>query len=348
MIMIITLHFLGHGGILGNVVPYSGKYYACWILEGICYVSVNCYVLISGYFLSDSKFKFHKLMAMLIQVFLISISTYTIFVLLGLTNFSWFNFFKALTPTLSSQYWFVTVYVGLYIFFPFINIVLNNITRQQHLTLTYLMIIFFSIMPTYFCYGYGLNAGGGSGIVWFVTLYIIAAYLRRYYKSTHSLLRLILLYLGFALATPFSMFFRDYISNKFNIETLSQYKNVMYYYNSVFVCASSVLLFIIFLHIKINQPSLNKIITFFSAQTFGVYLIHDNPYMRSFMWQIINVPSYLEINIIQFFIFAIIIILSIFIVSSIANHLISIILSRLYKTNLFQIILNIRILNYDR
>mgnify|MGYP003300139632 CR=1 FL=1 len=61
MLMIIVLHMLGHGGILSSVAPTQSKYYFCWSLEGFCYIAVNCFVLITGYFMSSSKLKIEKI-----------------------------------------------------------------------------------------------------------------------------------------------------------------------------------------------------------------------------------------------------------------------------------------------
>lgn len=49
MIMIVTLHLLGHGGILNNLEPFTSGHYSAWTLEIIAYCAVNCYALISGY-----------------------------------------------------------------------------------------------------------------------------------------------------------------------------------------------------------------------------------------------------------------------------------------------------------
>lgn len=57
MLMILTLHYLGKGGAL----QVEGKTsYIVWFLEISCMVAVNVYILISGYFLVDSKFSWKK------------------------------------------------------------------------------------------------------------------------------------------------------------------------------------------------------------------------------------------------------------------------------------------------
>ena len=53
MIMIVTLHVLGKGNGFAITDPVIRMF--SWTLESLCIVSVNLYVLISGYFLLDSN-----------------------------------------------------------------------------------------------------------------------------------------------------------------------------------------------------------------------------------------------------------------------------------------------------
>ena len=62
MLMIITLHYLDKGKVLPEFAAMSTtNHYIAWLLEAFCFVAVNIYVLISGYFLTTSKFTFKKL-----------------------------------------------------------------------------------------------------------------------------------------------------------------------------------------------------------------------------------------------------------------------------------------------
>ena len=49
MLMIVTLHMLGHGGVLDNMPPMSRCYQVAWLIEIACYGAVNCYALASGF-----------------------------------------------------------------------------------------------------------------------------------------------------------------------------------------------------------------------------------------------------------------------------------------------------------
>ena len=56
MMMIVGLHYMNFGGILWSDAICNRR--LAWLLEAFCIVAVNCYVLISGYFLVSSK-SFH-------------------------------------------------------------------------------------------------------------------------------------------------------------------------------------------------------------------------------------------------------------------------------------------------
>lgn len=71
MLMIVTLHMLGHGRILENLPFMSHSYRAAWMLEIICYGAVNCYALISGFLLAHCNAR--KLFGLWLQVMFYSL-----------------------------------------------------------------------------------------------------------------------------------------------------------------------------------------------------------------------------------------------------------------------------------
>lgn len=50
MLMIVLMHLLNHGKVLETVEKGSVSYYLTWTIFGISFVSISCYILISGYF----------------------------------------------------------------------------------------------------------------------------------------------------------------------------------------------------------------------------------------------------------------------------------------------------------
>ena len=61
MLGIMTLHILGHGGILDSLNILSVNYNIAWLLETCAYCAVDCFMLISGYIGVESKFKYSNL-----------------------------------------------------------------------------------------------------------------------------------------------------------------------------------------------------------------------------------------------------------------------------------------------
>ncbi|HZJ77315.1 MAG TPA: acyltransferase family protein, partial [Clostridia bacterium] len=295
MLMIITLHFFGHGGVLSNVEYGSLQYYFSWFLEGIAYVAVNCYVLIGGYFGIKSKFNFKKLFILLCEVFFFSVAIYLIFVSTNKIDFSLNHFIQALFPTTLNRYWFITVYVSMYILSPFLNTAVNAMSKAQLKYCIMTVVFLFSIYPLIFSFasflnigiGSGLVFGGGNGVVWFIVLYITAAYLRLHYSPTYNAKKSLIVYSLIAVIVPTSYFVINWLLKCYFPNSSSSLENVakvFYTYNSLPVYFASVALFVLFLNIKLNNRSISKAISFFSANTLGVYLIHDNLYVRTFLW----------------------------------------------------------------
>ena len=58
MFMVVMLHAIGKSNLLNNPdVGINGNCIIAWILEAMSLCAVNVFILISGYFLIDSKFK---------------------------------------------------------------------------------------------------------------------------------------------------------------------------------------------------------------------------------------------------------------------------------------------------
>ena len=81
MLMVVTLHTLGHGGVLNMAAERaaSGRvtnYAIAWLFEILAYGAVNIFVMITGYAYAKSKYKFSGLFVMWLQVFFYSLGIY--------------------------------------------------------------------------------------------------------------------------------------------------------------------------------------------------------------------------------------------------------------------------------
>jgi len=142
MLMVVTLHFLGHGGVLANVRLFSANYFVAWMIESLAYVAVNCFVLISGYFLVNSKFKVNKLVTLYGQIWFYSVVIYLLFSVFGHVEFEPKVFTCCLLPISTKQYWFATNYVVLYLFSPFLNIAIRAMTVSSQIGIAFFLALF--------------------------------------------------------------------------------------------------------------------------------------------------------------------------------------------------------------
>lgn len=279
MIMIVFLHILLFTEVLYSYREPSFKSAFVWILEALCFVAVDCYVLISSYFLIDKKFSIRRIIKLWIQVFFYSITLLIVMTLVFKVQVDKVDILNSIFPILFKNYWFPTIYIGLCILSPFINIFIKNLTKKQYEILLIITTFLFSIWPFAIQCSSNLEFGGAYSITWFINLYLISGYLKLHFdikkcKNSKYLLiyfiSCILLYLIFLFIIYFKIpyFSADYF----------------YSYNFILVLIASVSLFIYFKNLKIKSNVFNKIILFFSPLTFGVYLIHENPLVRNKLW----------------------------------------------------------------
>lgn len=179
MLGIIGGHFLLFTNMTSSVVQFSGNYYLTWFLYAINFVGTNCFILISGYFYSEITFSWIKLGRTWGTVFFYSIGITIILMIVGFKSYSMIELIKAATPFMNRQYWFMTDYLGVYLFSPFLNLLIEHMSAEQHKKLVIISITVFSILPSLWIGG-GLDDSKGNSVIWFTVLYIVGAYIRRY------------------------------------------------------------------------------------------------------------------------------------------------------------------------
>ena len=82
MMMIVLMHGIGHGGLGTTAAPGTFPYFIYWLLFMFGRVSTNCFVMLTGYFMWQSKTKASRLFRIEIQVLFYSLLTFVI----GLTD----------------------------------------------------------------------------------------------------------------------------------------------------------------------------------------------------------------------------------------------------------------------
>lgn len=95
---------------------------------------INCFVLITGYYMCTSQITIKKFLKLILEVEFYQLFFFVIFILYGYVSFSWKACFKAFLPVSSVADGFTSSFILFYLFIPFINILIKNITKHPILT----------------------------------------------------------------------------------------------------------------------------------------------------------------------------------------------------------------------
>lgn len=275
MFFIVVGHSLCHSIIAGKVFPHqSFVHLSIQYLSMLTSTAVNCYILISGYFLVTSKrIKYGKLIGLWLQVFFYSAFFYILHLFLDTSSvFSFKALFKVSMPIMFNMqnncYWFVAQYFGLYVIHPFLNKMLLSLTKTQHKVLLFILTVMFCL------YGNVFYSQRGFSLSWFIYLYILAAYMRSYGISLLSKYSNIKLYF----LLPIIPLVLGLFVNIGNLPLAGNYDNI-------YCLFMSLVLFQAFVNIRLTSDMIKKIILRVSPFILGVYLIHDNSFVREILWK---------------------------------------------------------------
>lgn len=279
MLMVLTLHFL----IKGKYSSSSNFFVnlESWLLVCFSVVAVNCYVLISGYFMCDKSFKLKRITNTYAQMWFYSVVAFLVAVALGFYEFSYGNLLKSVLPFVFENYWFVSVYIILMIFSPLLNSAIKNMDKKKMKLVLFLLVGVFCVINTIVKPLMPIDDSAGYGIVWFIVLYLTASYIHKFYTPKGKSLKFFLLYL-LTVVLNFGWHF------VFATKGAVWWDSMVRDYNNILVYAGAVLLFLAFLNINIKKKTPKRIICFVAPLTFAVYLIHESPYVFPQLWKTIN------------------------------------------------------------
>lgn len=237
-------------------------------------IGVNCFVLITGYFMVNSTFKIEKLIKLEIKVVAYTMGIFILNVFIGIVEINFKLLIQSMFPIIFSLYWFMTAYVLLYMFSPFLNEFIKKVKKEQLLKLIFVLVLVRIIIPTITTSELGL-----SNLSWFITLYLISAYLKKnitFFDNKKTNRKIFIFNLTFIIL---SIIVITFFSNK--VPILKGHENYFSMMNKIPLVLCSISLFSIFKSIEIK----NKVINNIAKNTLGVYLIHENIIIRKFIWE---------------------------------------------------------------
>lgn len=297
MIMIVLWHIIIHGHLIDNT--NGGINLFLNLILCICIVHVNSFVLVTGYFQYDKDFSLRKFFKLFNMQWFYKAIIVLLLSFLGILSFSKVEILRELLPIGSfNNYWFMNCYLVLYLISPFLNKFIKYINQSDFRKCLLICFLLFSIIA------YATNNAtvnnGGSTIIQFVFLYLLGAYLHKYpikdnfhfinYSKEKRQLIFLFGYIFFTFVNFLLLSFSMHLSSFDNqgLQTISNYIfNSRYGYSNPIVIIQTICYFLYFETITIKSKLVNVI----SSATLGIYLIHDNSYIRTIIYKFLNIDK---------------------------------------------------------
>ncbi len=286
MMMVVVLHFLGKGELLGNVTaPSMGAAgIAAWVLEALCIVAVNLYMLLSGYLLCESSFKLSRLLKLYLQIWMYSVGVGIIAMLTGITPAAEVDrhyLLSLLFPVSMGHYWFMTAYIFLYLLLPIAGIAVKTMTKEQLRLVLIILLTAFCLLKSVLPFRLEED-GQGYDVLWYLCVFLTAAYIRRFgIGLLQKRWRCACLYFGGAGLVLAELLTLRHVY--LGSGSLGMIMKVSLEYNHLFVLLAAVGLFGWFLRGK-GEGIIGRAAAWAGPYVLGVYLLHENMGLR-YAWQ---------------------------------------------------------------
>lgn len=190
-------------------------------------------------------------------------------------QYSLIELLQVFLPTIFEEYWFFTTYIVMLIICPYLNMIIEAMDRKQHLTLMMSLIVLWIVIPTF-----TTQEMGSSRLTQFICYYIIGAFFRNYPENIFEKRKI-------RLCTVIASFLTLFLSTLI-FEYLASYSGLfankgLYFFSrhSFMILWCAVGLFTMAVY---KGKFVNPFVNMIANCTFGVYLFHDNPVLRRFLW----------------------------------------------------------------
>lgn len=323
MLMIILFHFSVHGA-----WPEGGPLASDVAVEMLSFggkLGVNCFVLITGYFMVKSHLKLGSLLRIVFETWFYSFAILFLFLAVQPDLVTEAKLRKAVLPVISGEYWFITCYLALMVISPLLNRAWGQLGPRGRSRTMAVGFVMLSLLPTASTFN-----PIGSDLIWFCYIYLLggwvherhengwdgrgagpardaaargagapspaagcaaasaaptpaatdvpqlcrldpAVFVNRWGAGRTAVISVLFVWISMAVigwaqrATGFDLIYPDYFVWQYMVPTFF----------------ASVGLLLVFQ--KLEMPSVPWVNTV-AKTTLGIYLIHDNPIMRAWIW----------------------------------------------------------------
>lgn len=316
MLMIIAHHFAVHTvwANSGTKPTWFGGY-CIEIFASFGKIGAAIFFMITGYFLATrSKYSARKVWHILLPTWFYSIAFFTLAVLLGVgmpaAKVSWplnAGETQSIFPLLSGRYWFIAQYVIVFLLSPFLKKGLDALSERALVKMGTIMFVVTSILRLAKII---LNTGDYSIFVIPEGLYfVIFGYIIYRLRDKFVIKKVALVTLATVVVLCVAPFILDFLRGSLSINAPG---DLFWSARSICTLILSGGLLILFSRLQFES----KIINYIAGLVLGVYLIHDNIWVRTLLWNgsgFFNNAAYLQFGGLRLALHGVCIILVVFI-----------------------------------
>jgi len=314
MLFIIAHHYVVNSGLIQVIEqePLTGKTIFYYIFGAWGKTGINCFVLITGYFMCKSQITLRKFLKLLLEVEFYKLVFYLIFIISGYQEFTWGSL-RSLLPVNAVKADFVGCFILFYLFIPFLNILVKNMSQRQHLMLVVLTLTIYTVLGSIPKFNIAKNY-----VSWFCILYFISSYIRLYgiKFGKWANIKWGWMTIALLLVSSLSILAICYMNRH------TSHNQPPYFFisdsNKILAVLTSVSAFMYFKNLRIPY---SKYINMAVASVFGVLLIHANSNtMRQWLWKdtLDNVGHYGDS---LFWLHAVLSVIAIFVVCAVIDQI---------------------------
>lgn len=281
MLMIVAHHYVVNSGLLDCINTQSSlqlKDYFLLLFGWGGKTGINCFVLITGYFMCTSSITKKKFVKLLGEVLFYNVVIWGCFLFSGYESFSVKVFLKMLFPFFMIADNFTACFLLFYLSIPFLNKLIHTLTEKEHLSLLIWCMGVYVVLPSFAKANVVFNY-----ITWFIVLYIIASYIRLYPKEWFGNQKV----MGSIAGTSLLLSWVSVLLLAVVSKHLGRSISVAYFFvsdsNKILALTTGTSAFLFFKNLKMGY---SKLINTIAASSFGVLQIHTNSdTMRRWLWE---------------------------------------------------------------
>ena len=272
MILIIAHHYVIRSGLSAQDGPISADPTSLHALLTLFFgafgkTGINCFVLITGYFMCEKNISARKFLRLLAEVMFYQIVILGIFWITGREKPTVDNILNYFLPVRELNDGFVGAFLVFFLCIPFLNVLVHHMSEKQHVRLMALLGFTYIFLGTFRpVFDVDMNYA-----TWFCVLYIVASYIRLYPKKCFDSVKR-WGWIAFACA---SVSMLSVAACAFAATRIG--KPVYYWFvtdcNTLLAVLTAVSSFLFFKNLRIPQ---SRIINTIAGTTFGVLLIHGH------------------------------------------------------------------------